>query len=152
LAAPRAFAVRTRGFWRIMTKLSKADLNKFKTILLKHRAVLTGEVEDMRQEALQASGQDVSVDHMADHGSDNYDQEFTLSLIENEQTTLRLIDEALARIEGKGEWEFGHCEACVEEPQKLCRSCPQIPKTRLDYLPWARNCVEIQKAREDLGG
>ena len=37
--------------------------------------------------------------HMADLGTDNYDQEFTLGLIENEQGTLELVNEALDRME-----------------------------------------------------
>lgn len=130
-------------------KLTKADLDKFKALLLRQRALLSGDVQEMRKEALKATGQDLSVDHMADYGTDNFDQDFTLSLIENEQETLRMIDEALERIAGKGEFAFGMCEACAEEPQKKCRSCPWIPRARLDYLPWARHCVEMQKEIED---
>ena len=40
--------------------------------------------------------------HMADLGTDNYDQEFTLELIENEQVTLDLVNEAL-RTDGPGD-------------------------------------------------
>jgi RNA polymerase-binding transcription factor DksA len=132
--------------------MTKPELAKFKELLLRHRAVVTGDVTEMKKEALKTTGQDISVDHMADHGTDNYDQDFTLSLIENEQETIRLIDEALERIEGRGEFPYGDCEACAEEPKKLCKTCPRIAKSRLEYIPWARNCVEIQKAEERFGG
>ena len=46
-------------------------------------AVLRGDVGSMRDEALRASEQDASVDHLADQGTDNYDQGFMLGLIEN---------------------------------------------------------------------
>ena len=131
-----------------MPKFSKAELARFKELLLRHRAMITGDVSEMKTEALKTTGQDIPVDHIADHGTDNYDQDFTLSLIENEQETLRLIDEALERIEGRGEFPYGTCEACVEEPKKLCKTCPMIPKGRLEYIPWARNCVEVQKSEE----
>ena len=36
---------------------------------------------------------------MADLGTENYDQEFTLGLIENEQGTLELVNEALERMD-----------------------------------------------------
>ena len=38
--------------------------------------------------------------HMADQGTDNFDREFALSLVTNEQEVLYEIDEALHRIDG----------------------------------------------------
>ena len=64
----------------------------------------------MEGEALKSSEQDFSVDHMADHGSDNFEQDFTLGLIESERQFLREIQEALIRenyLEGSpsGVWD-----------------------------------------------
>jgi DnaK suppressor protein len=73
--------------------------------------------------------------HMADVGTENYDQEFTLSLIENEQDTLDQIQEALGRIE-KG--TYGHCLECEG----------MIAKPRLQAIPYARHCIECARKEE----
>ena len=81
-----------------MTKPTKTDLQKYKSILEKQLASLDGDVGSMRDEALRASEQDASVDNLGDQGTDNYDQGFMLGLIENEEETIKLINEALDRI------------------------------------------------------
>ena len=54
--------------------------------------------------------------HMADIGSDNFEQEFTLSLMENDEGTLGAIEHALERIE---EGTYGDCEECGGKIPKL---------------------------------
>jgi len=143
-----------------MVKPTKADLTKYKTILKQQLATLKGDVGSMRDEALRASDQDASVDHLADQGTDNYDQGFMLGLIENEEETIQLIEEALERIDGNGDWPFGVCPLCDEEVEAAKKSKdakkvkaaakidPAIPKARLEYLPWARYCVRHQEDEE----
>ena len=67
--------------------------------------------------------------HMADIGSDNFDQEFTLSLMENDGGTLEQIEDALERIES------GTYGACVE-----CGG--RILKTRLNAIPYTPYCIK----------
>ena len=98
-----------------MSKPSKAELTKYRAILSQQLSVLRGDVGSMKDEALRASEQDNSVDHLADQGTDNYDQSFMLGLIENEEETITLIEQALERIDGKGEVPYGQCIACAEE-------------------------------------
>lgn len=154
-----------------MSKPTKSDLQKYKSILERQLASLKGDVGSMRDEALRASVQDASVDHLADQGTDNYDQGFMLGLIENEEETIKLIEEALNRIAGEGDWEFGVCPLCQEEAEGTKKSAKDgkkgakaakpvkaakpakavdawIPKARLDYLPWARYCVRHQESEE----
>lgn len=153
-----------------MSKPTKTDLAKYKAMLESQLATLRGDVGSMRDEALRASEQDASVDHLADQGTDNYDQGFMLGLIENEEETIKLIEEALERIEGGGDWPFGTCPLCAEEiearkakAQKAPKTAakkskkaakttktdePWIPKARLEYLPWARYCVRHQEVEE----
>jgi len=148
-----------------MTKPTKAELAKYKAILQKQLASLRGDVGSMRDEALRASEQDASVDHLADQGTDNYDQGFMLGLIENEEETIKHIEDALDRINGTGEWEFGACPLCLEENdggklkkgkdgKEIKKAKPAkvvevwIPKARLEYLPWARYCVRHQEVEE----
>lgn len=143
-----------------MSKPTKTELAKYKQVLEKQLASLRGDVGSMRDEALRASEQDASVDHLADQGTDNYDQGFMLGLIENEEETIKLIEEALMRIEGSGDWDFGICPLCQEEidnskkPKDGKKAKPAkatdvwIPKARLEYLPWARYCVRHQEVEE----
>jgi DnaK suppressor protein len=67
--------------------------------------------------------------HMADMGTDNFEQEFTLSLMENEEDTLTAIENALERIE---QGVYGACEECAGK----------IPKTRLQAIPYTPYCVK----------
>ena len=154
-----------------MSKPTKSDLQKYQSILERQLASLKGDVGSMRDEALRASEQDASVDHLADQGTDNYDQGFMLGLIENEEETIKLIEEALNRIAGEGDWEFGICPLCLDEAEGSKKSAKDgkkgakaakpakpakpakavdawIPKARLDYLPWARYCVRHQESEE----
>ena len=97
-----------------MPKPTKAEITKYQRSLEVQLASLTGDVGSMRDEALRASDQDNSVDHLADQGSDNHDQAFMLGLIENEEETIALIQEALERIAGTGEYPYGQCPMCAE--------------------------------------
>ena len=119
------------------------DINQFRKVLLEKRRILVGDVSALEKAVLQNSRQDASGDlskmplDMADIGTDNYEQEFTLGLIETEQANLQEIDEALARIDKKS---FGKCVACAKP----------IPLARLKIKPHAMYCIEC-KRREEKG-
>ncbi|MBI3817795.1 MAG: TraR/DksA family transcriptional regulator [Planctomycetes bacterium] len=120
-------------------------MRQFKSALLELRSKLAHQVGAMEGEALKEGDSEVSVDHMADHGTETFDQDFTLSLIENEENTIREIDAALERI---NEGTYGMCEPCVEEMEKLCKTCPHILKARLEAIPYTRYCVEYARIAE----
>ena len=114
------------------------------------RARLQGDVEQLTDEALGSNrqnggGESKSPTHMAELGSDTFEQDFALSLVENEQETLVEIRAALKRIE---EGTFGCCEGCVEEGKSPARAI--VPKARLRAIPYARNCVECERKREEF--
>jgi len=117
------------------------ELAQFKKILLMKRGLLAGNVNRMEDEALRKNRQNASGDlssipiHLADIGTDNYEQEFTLGLIENEEEVLHDIDEAIAKI---AEGTYGQCEVCEKK----------IPKARLKVVPHARLCIECQRKEE----
>src|SRR5438067_2426150 len=73
--------------------------------------------------------------HPADAGSDAYDRDFALSLLSREQDALYEIDQALKRIELG---TYGKCEM----------SGKQIPRARLEAIPFARFTVECQSQLE----
>jgi len=120
--------------------MKKTDLAVFKEKLLALRARCNRDVAQLTDEAL-GKGADGAGNlsnmpiHMADVGSDNFEQEFTLSLLENEEEVLTQIESALARIE-KG--TYGTCEEC---------SAP-IPKGRLEALPYTPRCVNCARKLE----
>ena len=113
----------------------------FKKMLLQRRQMLTGDVSHMKDETLSKSRQDATGDlsamplHMADIGSENYEQEFTLGLVESEEEELREIDAALERISNRN---YGTCETCSKA----------IKKTRLKAIPYARLCIACKRKEE----
>ena len=102
---------------------------------LRHRLLREG--SHLEEEGLKALEQEVSVDHMADYGSDSYEQETTLQLIETNSLSLRDVDNALKRIE---QGTYGLCEDCEA----------LIPHARLAVLPHARYCIACQSKREGV--
>jgi len=117
------------------------ELESFRRTLVGLRARLRGDLDQMTDEALRANGRDASGNlsnlplHMADVGTENYDQEFTLGLIENEQETLEQIHEALARVDAG---TFGRCTECGG----------QIAKPRLQALPYTPYCIDCARRLE----
>ncbi len=115
--------------------MKKADVKIYKERLLALRARLRGDVNQMADATLKKSRTEAHGDlssmpiHMADIGSDNFEQEFTLSLMESDSGTLERIETALERIE---EGTYGQCEECGTK----------IPKTRLNAIPYATMCVK----------
>ena len=94
--------------------------------LLALRAGLLRSNRDLADEALKGSGQDFSVDHMADQA----------------------MEDAIRKIDGYHELPYGACEACVEAGLGDGAS-PWIPAGRLEAVPYARLCVPHQEAQEE---
>jgi RNA polymerase-binding transcription factor DksA len=121
--------------------LKNEELVSYRRILQTLRSRLRGDLDRMTDEALgrQMTGGGGSLSsvplHMADLGTENYDQEFTLGLIENEQGTLELINEALARME---HGTYGQCAECGEP----------ISKPRLQAIPYTRHCIRCARKLE----
>jgi DnaK suppressor protein len=123
--------------------MKKADMKVFRDQLLNIRARLRGDVTSMTHAALRKSGSEGSESsmpiHMAELGSDNFEQEFTLSLLANEEDRLGMIEMALQRIEGGA---YGQCEECGGV----------IAKTRLTALPYTPVCIKCAESRDAGGG
>ena len=120
---------------KVKSPLTKKQLDHFREKLLDLRDRLLSNVTAMEAEALKASDQDFSVDHMADHGSDNFEQDFTLSLVETERRELSEISLALRRIEGG---TYGVCEG----------TGVLIGMPRLEAIPSTRYSIEHQRRVE----
>ncbi len=122
--------------------LSRSEFGQFRTLLLRKRAELVGDVAQLEGEAFRKNRQDAAGDlstmpiHMADLGTDNFEQDITLGLIESEEEEVREIDAALERIQKS---VYGRCERCHK----------MIAKSRLKVLPYARLCIDCKKAQEE---
>ena len=121
--------------------MKKRESRVYKERLLFLRARLRGDVTAMADAALNKTRSEACGDlssmpiHMADVGSDNYEQEFTLSLMETEEGTLDQIEAALERIEDAA---YGACVECAG----------RIPKTRLNAIPYTPHCVKCASELE----
>lgn len=124
---------------RAKTGLSRKQVAEYKAMLLEKRVEIVGDVKGM-ESARSASLDDISHMplHMADVGTDMFEQEFTLGLIESERRLLSEINEALHRIEDK---TYGVCMA----------SGKPIGAARLEFKPWAKYCIEVARLREKRG-
>ena len=89
--------------------------------------------EEGRNDSLTAAAGDLSdyPFHVADHGTDSYDQEMDTVIAERASRELEEIDEALRRLYEHPE-RFGVCENTGEP----------IPLERLELVPWTRTCIE----------
>ena len=115
----------------------RREYRRWKDLLITLRHRLLQESSHLEEEGLKALEQEVSVDHMADFGSDSSEQETTLQLIESNSISLRDVDDALKRIEAK---TYGLCEDCEA----------LIPPARLAVIPHARLCISCQSKREGM--
>jgi DnaK suppressor protein len=121
--------------------LRSAELEHFRDLLLAKRRELVGDMSSMEREALQRGGSSNLSNlplHMADQGTDNYEQEFTLGLMEKDRNLLREINNALAKIQ---DGSYGICEGT---------GLP-ISKPRLEAQPWAKYSIEHARMMERTG-
>lgn len=117
--------------------LTATEVKRFRSMLLAKRVEILGDMICMEDETLRKERSDLSnlPFHMADAGTDNYEMENTLGLMDSERKLLGEIDDALERTQNG---TFGICEG-LGEP---------IPKARLEAIPWARYCVGCARLLE----
>lgn len=120
--------------------MKKADMEGYKQRLVDLRARLRGDVTAMANSALHGAGDENGGAssmpiHMAELGSENFEQEFTLSIMETEEDTLEAIDAAIERV---NQGVYGKCVTCGGV----------IPKTRLNALPYTPMCVRCAEQEE----
>jgi len=119
--------------------MTPEELEKIRTVLLERRKTLAGDVESLSNQALQNEGGSHLPVHLADHGSDTFNKEMALGLVETEEQEIRAIDDAFRKIE---EGTFGSCEECEQD----------IPAPRLEAIPYARYCIHCQQKLEEEHG
>ena len=113
--------------------MDKKRLKHFQEKLANKQRALTG-VVNSTEESEREFGLDVSQDP-ADIASNAYTKDLLFSQSTNERNILKLVHEALKRIESG---EYGFCAHCEEE----------IQEKRLEAVPWARHCIKCQDLQE----
>jgi len=117
-------------------KISTKKGDKYRQLLLDKRAEILADITVMEESIFQSGGELSSMPvHMADIGSDNFEQEFSLGLMAEEKKILAEIDMALKRFE---EGTYGICEG-LGTP---------IEQTRLEAIPWTRYSLEYARKME----
>lgn len=119
------------------TKLTPKELESYRDILNRMRRELAGRVHDLEEEALKSSGGNLSNMplHMADVGTDTFDQDFNIGMAQAERGIVQEIDEALKRIANH---TYGMCQLTGKS----------IPKGRLAAMPWAKYTVDAARQVE----
>ena len=114
--------------------MSQVDTDRFRSLLLEERQRTTAAIEFLHEEnpgSLEdETGEQTQVDnHMADAASGTYDRELDYSLEGGAESVVRLIDDALARIDAG---TYGTCRVCGRE----------IGEERLEARPWSDLCID----------
>ncbi|MBI5726128.1 MAG: TraR/DksA C4-type zinc finger protein [Planctomycetes bacterium] len=123
------------------TLLSKSEIEEFRRLLLARRRSLIGDLDGLESGSLRTSRQEGSGDlsnmptHPADIGTDNFEHEFSLGLLESERSLLSEINEALERVQNN---TYGICLGTGK----------MIDKARLRARPWTKFCIEYARRME----
>ncbi len=121
--------------------MNKKLLTQFRKQLEELRADLGQELQQLSDTNLNRSQRESSGDlsgysyHMADVGTDNFGREMELNIASSSNERLRLIEEALERVE---EGTFGLCLSCGEE----------IKAERLKVIPYTTLCINCARESE----
>lgn len=120
--------------------MNEEDLKYFKEKLLQLRAQHIGEIKHIEHDYIGHSQREQSGDlssyshHIADLATDSYEIDSQAKMLSNRSDVLYEIEEALYRIK---DGTYGICEKCGKE----------IPKARLEAIPYARVCIECKRGR-----
>jgi DnaK suppressor protein len=115
-------------------KPTAKELEDYRARLRAMLSALTGDIDTLEEEALGAAAS--SKEGLRDGSSDGYYQEFSLQLLERDESTMREVLDALERVENG---HYGRCEMCDE----------WIVKERLKMVPHARFCIECKRKEEE---
>ena len=117
--------------------MRKTNRKEYQTRLLALSERIAREVDQLDEEIREEREAQGDLAHFGTHNAD-HDFEFLEvdeALERNEVGILNAVEAALARVE---QGTYGQCAECGRD----------IPRARLDAIPWAVYCVECARARE----
>ncbi len=116
-------------------KWTQKELEKFKTLILEKREVVTAELLEAKEKADEVlnnnSTNAIYSSHMADAGSDQQEMEKNYYMMNRENNYLQYLERALSMIV---EGSFGICTRCGE----------LIDKERLIEVPHTSSCFDCK--------
>lgn len=121
---------------RQANELSAKQLEHYRELLIEKLREIIGDMGAMEESVFSGSGELSSMPvHLADIGTDSYEQEFSLGLMAGEKKLLAEILQALQRITEK---TYGFCEGMGV----------LIEANRLEAIPWTRYSLEYARLLE----
>ena len=117
-------------------KQNKKSLDTYRKLLVDKRRAITGTLNNL-QSGIDGSdlARSAASGDSADMGSETFEADFALSIMQSEGDVVQQIDEALERIEGGN---YGQCTSCSR----------RILKARLTAIPWTSCCIDCQRKAE----
>ena len=119
----------------IKKKWTHKELEKFKTLILEKREILSAELLEAKEKADEVlnnnSTNAIYSSHMADAGSDQQEMEKNYYMMNRENNYLQYLERALSMIV---EGSFGICASCGE----------LIDKERLIEVPHTSSCFDCK--------
>ncbi len=116
-------------------KWTRKELEKFKTLILEKREIVTAELLEAKEKADEVlnnnSTNAIYSSHMADAGSDQQEMEKNYYMVNRENNYLQYLERALSMIV---EGSFGICTRCGE----------LIDKERLIEVPHTSSCFDCK--------
>lgn len=134
----------------IKTYLTDKELEYFKGLINEQKTEILENARKLRESLVdQNTGEYVGDNatfsvHMAEQGSDEMEREKNYMFIQRDEKYLGYLEEALEKIKNK---TYGICTDCLAEPKNLCKTCPYIPKERLEVVPVTQHCLECKLAK-----
>ncbi len=115
--------------------LKKNEIENFKKRLIDLRAQYLNQFEHIKNEVKELDDSKGYSQHQADEGTDDFGKTISLEISNKEIHIIKQIDRALEKIE---QGHYGICDISGEE----------IPKARLEAIPFANMTVEMQEKEE----
>jgi len=132
------------------TRYTQKELRYFKGVIIQERnEILESARANMRSLVDSESGEYVGDNltyssHMAEQGTDEMEREKNYLFVQRDEKYLGYLQESLSRID---QGTYGVCVDCLEIPKNLCKTCPLIPKERLELVPITQHCIDCKNRR-----
>ncbi|SRR5258708_30835281 len=113
--------------------MDKRRVRVFRDKLVDRRESLVGQVQEAERYSRERDSE--ATQDPADMAANAYTKELMVSMSDNDRQLLKMIDEAVERMEGGS---YGKCIRCENV----------LPEKRLEAVPWARFCIACQDLQE----
>jgi len=113
--------------------MDKRRVRVFRDKLVDRRESLVGQVQEAERYSRERDSE--ATQDPADMAANAYTKELMVSMSDNDRQLLKMIDEAVERMEGGN---YGRCIRCENV----------LPEKRLEAVPWARFCIACQDLQE----